>query len=48
MKEDVFWAANMKAPLTRDEQIQFMKTSRERWERLEESIRNHNSTEENG
>jgi nitrate reductase alpha subunit len=43
MTEEVFWAANQKAPLTRDQQIEFMQTAKqrfeenvERWQKIEE------------
>lgn len=32
MTKEVFWAANQKAPLTRDQQIELMETAKQRRE----------------
>jgi hypothetical protein len=32
MTKEVFWAANQKAPLTRDQQIELMQTAKQRFE----------------
>lgn len=44
MNEQVFWAANQKAPLTRDEQIELMQSAKqrreenlERWKEISEN-----------
>lgn len=44
MTEQVFWAANQKAPLVRDEQIELMKSAKqrreenlERWKEISEN-----------
>lgn len=45
MTEEVFWAANEKAPLTRDQQIDLMKNAKQR---LEENVERWKELEKDG
>lgn len=45
MTKEVFWAANEKAPLTRDQQIELMQTAKQR---RKENIERWKSIEEDG